>query len=409
MANTIFHDNTVRECDDIEEMLTVAKSILQTHENWKHFFNEELGKRGLTVNKFGRICGVSYNTVKKWSEGTLPKTRDNFIKIGLALRYSVLEINRLLNRYGKYSALYPKAWEDAVCMFIINNYKSDTSVNLVKKYEELKSKYSMVVKGVEEPYNPAANKNGTAAVLRALEKSKDEEEFDEFMKSHIPSFADSHGKLIKFIDNFIAAVDERNELQIIGEKSKDYKNKNIFKKDQDVTVRSGYRRNRRFRTVCDTQLSKLRNHRELPTRKNLVILGIYLNMGLEEVNILLNLANMEPLCPKDTVECMLIYALMTVDVNHPEYMVEHAIKLRDSGNQEWKNYCDHFLKYYESRYTKADYDKQIDAIESSVADYVADVLLMISEEEPSYKEYLEEYADLLIRDDPYSDDVSLEL
>lgn len=399
MANTIAQDITLRECEDLEEMLAEAQSILKTHENWKQFFNEELTRRNLTVNKFCKICGVSYNTVKKWSDGTLPKTRDNFIKIGLAFRYSVREINRLLNRYGKYSSLYPKAWEDAICIFTINNYQSDFKVNLVKKYEELTLKYKLVVKESADLRNPNIGASGTAAMASELDKMEDEEEFDEFMTSHIPSFADSHGKLVRFIDDFVAAVDERNELQIIGGKSQDDDNKNIFKKDQDVTANSGYRRNKRFRTVCDTQLSKLRNHRELPTRKNLIILGICLNMGLEEVNILLSLANMEPLCPKDTVECMLIYALMTIDCTQPEYMVEHAVKLRESGNQEWKNYCDSFLKHYESRYNKADYDEQIDALESSVADYVSEVLINISEAEPAYREYLEEYADLLRRDE----------
>ena len=384
MADTIKQDIRIRECEKLDEVLKEAKSILQTNESWKQFFNEELAKQGYTVSKFQRICGVSYNTVKKWSLGTLPKTRDNFIKIGLALRYPVRDINKLLNRYGKYSALYPKAWEDAICIFVVNQYRSDKSVNLVKKHEELKLKYSMVVNEAKKPHNSNMGMSKTATVFKELEKTKDEDSFDKFMKNHVPSFADSHGRLIKFIDDFIAAVDERSELQIIGDKSRDDENKNIFKKDQIVNARSGYKSNKRFRNVCDTQLSNLRNHRELPTRKNLIILGIYLNMGLEEVNLLLDAANMEPLCPKDTVECMLIYVLMTVDVNHPEYMVEHATKLRDSGNQEWRSYCDYFLKYYESKYSKDDYDKRIDAIESCVADYVASVLLMISKEEPSH-------------------------
>lgn len=398
MDNTIAQDIILRECEDLEEMLTEAQRILKTHANWKQFFNEELAKRNLTVNKFSRICGVSYNTVKKWSDGTLPKTRDNFIKIGLSLRYSVRDINRLLNRYGKYSSLYPKAWEDAICIFIVNNYQSDSKVNLVKKFDELTLKYSMVIKGSKGLPGCEMKADGTAAMLNELGKMDDEKDFDDFMKDHISSFADSHGKLIRFIDDFVAAVDDRSELQIIGGTQND-ENKNIFKKDQDVASYAGYRRNKHFRTVCDTQLSKLRNYRELPTRRNLIILGICLNMGLEEVNKLLSLANMEPLCPKDTVECMLIYVLMTVDVTQPEYMVEHAIKLRNSGDQEWKNYCDNFLKYYESRYSKDDYDKKIDEVESCVADYVASVLIMISESQPSYREYIEEYADLLRRDE----------
>lgn len=398
MTNTTAQEIIIRECEDLEEVLTVARDILQTHESWKNFFQEELADHCLTINKFCRICGVSYNTVKKWSEGTLPKTRDNFIRIGLAFRYSVRETNKLLNRYGKYSSLYPKAWEDAICIFTINHYQSDISVNLVKKYEELRLKYSIIINESWNHSGPTLKASGTATMANKLDNMEDEKEFEEFMKSHITSFADSHRKLMEFIDDFIAASDERSELQIIGGRAQDDDNKNIFMKDQDTTALSGYRRNKRFRNMCDTQLSKLRNHHELPTRKTLTILGVCLNMGLEEVNILLSLANMEPLCPKDTVECMLIYALMMVDVTQPEYMVEHAIKLRNSGNKDWKNYCDYFLKHYESSYTVEDYDNQVDAVESCVADYVASVFMMISEAQPSYREYLEEYADLLKRD-----------
>ena len=65
MADTIKQDIRIRECEKLDEVLKEAKSILQTNESWKQFFNEELAKQGYTVSKFQRICGVSYNTVKK--------------------------------------------------------------------------------------------------------------------------------------------------------------------------------------------------------------------------------------------------------------------------------------------------------------------------------------------------------
>lgn len=396
MADTIVQDIALRSCEDLEEMLNEAQNILQQHDNWKSFFYDELERKRLSINKFARVCGVSYNTVKKWTEGTLPKSRNNFIKIGLGLRYQVREINHMLNRYGKYSSLYPKSWEDAICIFTINAYLDDVSVNLVKKYEELVLKYQMFFVTTKDVSNPGEKMLGTATLTNELGNMKNEQVFDEFMKNHTISFADSYGKLVKFIDDFIAAVDDRKELQIIG--SNTATTKNVFWEDQDVAASSVYKRNKRFKVICDTQLSRLRRHRELPTRKNLIILGIYLDMGLEEVNILLSLANMEPLCPKDTVECFLIYTLMTVDVYRPEYMVEHAVKLRKTGNKEWKEYCDDFLKYYESGYDTNDYDAKIDAVGESVADYVSSVLIAIAEKQPEYDEYVEEYIQFLIPD-----------
>lgn len=394
--NTMMQEMVLRECEDLTEMLDYARTILQTHEEWKEYFNNELSKRGLTVNGFRQICGVSYNTVKKWADGILPKTRENFIKIGLGLRYSDVRINYLLNRYGKYSSLYAKSWEDAICIFTIKQYGNDISVNLVKKYMELCLKYTMLFEAPK--IMSKGNRVGTSVLVEELDLMQDEAQLDKFMRVHTNEFADSHGKLIDFIENFIATVDERYELQIIGGDVKGADNKYIFTNDRDLAANFGYRRNKRFKTICDTQLSNLRQHRELPTRKNLIILGIYLNMGLEAVNELLSLANMEPLYPKDTVECMLIYALMNIDVSRAEYMMEYAVRLREFGDKNWKAYCDSFLRYYERKYSKDDYDKKIDEVENSVADYVSSVLTDISKEKPEYREYLEEYRDLLRKD-----------
>ncbi len=395
MSDTIAQDIAIRECEDLEEMLSVAHTILKENDNWKTYFNKELGRKEITLNEFSKLGGFSYNTVKKWSEGTLPKNRNNFIKIGLALRFQVRDINRLLNRYGKYSSLYPKSWEDAVCIFTINMYRENISVNLVKKYKELLLKYKTLFENTTSIFENQKRSSGTQTMVKELAQIEDEEEFEKFMQSNRRAFADSYGKLIEFLDGFIAIEDDRKELEIIGKGVRDNNSNNIFRKEQNLSVDSIYKKNRRFRTVCDSQLSKLRCHRELPKRKNLIILGIYLNMGLEEINILLSLANMEPLCPKDTVECMLIYALMNIEILQPEYIVEHAVKLRKVENKEWRNYCEGFLKYYEKRYSIMDYDKKIDEVENSVSDYVSSVLEAIANEQPEYEEYIEDYMKFL--------------
>ncbi len=60
--------------------------------------------------------------------------RDNVIKIGLAIRLTVDELNELLKLAG-HKELYPKNKQDAIIIFAINNNKSNEEIEkLLREY-----------------------------------------------------------------------------------------------------------------------------------------------------------------------------------------------------------------------------------------------------------------------------------
>lgn len=62
-------------------------------------------------------------------------------------------------------------------------------------------------------------------------------------------------------------------------------------------------------------ISEIRSGRWFPTRRKLISLGVHLNMDLEEVNQMLELAQMEKLCTKNPEEAVLIFALEDARLN----------------------------------------------------------------------------------------------
>lgn len=76
----------------------------------------------------------------------MPKSRENFIKFGMGLRYNLQEINFVLQRYGKYPRLYSKSLEDAICIYIISHYPKDESINPYDEYEKIKANFLNILK-----------------------------------------------------------------------------------------------------------------------------------------------------------------------------------------------------------------------------------------------------------------------
>ena len=79
----------------------------------------------LSVSLLAEKCGVSRQAVMKWQKGSIPKSRDLFIRIALAAGYSLDRTNDFLMKYGRCPALYAKSLEDAVYIFIL--FRKDRS------------------------------------------------------------------------------------------------------------------------------------------------------------------------------------------------------------------------------------------------------------------------------------------
>ena len=264
--------------------------------------------------------GQQAMVIKSWAKSNkVPKSRESFIKFGMGLRYNFQEINFILQRYGKYPKLYSKSLEDAICIYVISHYPKDENVNAYETYLNMKEKFLDVLKTKNKRRYLNDSKNKTIDVEQIIINMSDDEELFDFIRKNEVEFFNSYYKLIDYIESYVKAE------SVGGSYHSLVKDENLDK---------GF----------EKMISNLKNWGEVPNRNRLIALGIKLNMTGPEINQLLNYANMEKLCPKDKIECIILYVLANIDIANPYYQMNHmSIAAQYTENPEMKNKCESLL------------------------------------------------------------------
>ena len=100
----------VINCEEIDELKQILNKYSPYYSNWRDYVNNVMLTNGLSYEKLGKKCGFSKNTIKGWVKNNcMPKSRENYIKFGMGLRYNLQEINFVLQRYGKSPRLYSES------------------------------------------------------------------------------------------------------------------------------------------------------------------------------------------------------------------------------------------------------------------------------------------------------------
>lgn len=318
--STIDMYEEVINCEEIEELKEIINKYSPYYSRWRDYVNDILLNNGLSYEKLGKICGFSKNTIKSWvKDNKVPKSRDIFIKFGLGLRCTLHEMNYILQRYGRYPKLYSKALEDAICIYVISHYPKDENINAYQEYNCLKEKYLSIIKTKNKRKFLENSKNETFSMENQIIETKDENEFMSFVMENEVEFMNSYYKLLDYITSFIKAENMGSSYHSL-----------VVGKSMD----KGY----------EKMISNLKNWGEVPNRRRLIALGIALNMSLYEINTMLKYANMERLCPKDKIECIILFVLVNIDVSNPYHEINHAILVSSyTENPEIKEQCDQLL------------------------------------------------------------------
>ena len=281
---SVLKDELLR-CDDIEELrLEILPKIQEQRDAWKQKIEEIMTNNGYACKDMAELCGVSVTSVRKWSKGSLPQSREMYIRIGFAAKYNLDEMNSFLQRYGRYPRLYAKSLEDSICMFVLS---SDTLSHDYKTYCELLERMKVDINGRG---GAAKAIFSTATMQESILDIKDESEMEAFVLEHAGEYTSSYHKLYKHIQHY---------LQLNLTSSVDQSKMSIQELAESQNWSSSLRH-------C---ISEIRSKRWFPTRRKLISLGLHLNMDLEEINDTLELAQMETLCAKNPVEAVLIFAL----------------------------------------------------------------------------------------------------
>lgn len=308
-------------CEEIDELKQVLNQYSPYYAAWNNYINDVLLNNGLTYENLGDLCGFSKNTIKAWAtENRIPRSREKFIQFGLGIRCSLNEMNYILQRYGKYPRLYSKSLEDAICIFVISHYTEDENVKAYDIYNELKKKFLEEIQIKNKRRFLLDSKNETSKMENEIVEMKDLQEFKKFVKDKEMEFMNSYYKLLDYIVAFVKTENLGRSYHSL-----------VLGKEMD----KGY----------EKMISNLRNWGEVPNRKKLINLGITLNMSLAEINTMLEYANMEKLCPKDKLECIILYVLANVDVTSPYHEINHAVLVAQyTENQEIKQQCNKLLE-----------------------------------------------------------------
>lgn len=196
----------VINCEEIDELKQILNKYSPYYSNWRDYVNNVMLTNGLSYEKLGKKCGFSKNTIKGWVKNNcMPKSRENYIKFGMGLRYNLQEINFVLQRYGKYPRLYSKSLEDAICIYIISHYPKDESINPYDEYEKIKANFLDILKTKNKRKFLADSPNSTMDIEKKIIGFSNEKELVDFVRKNEVEYLNSYYKLIDYIEAYVKA------------------------------------------------------------------------------------------------------------------------------------------------------------------------------------------------------------
>lgn len=288
---TVFIKEEISKCEDLDDLKQmVFPKIRGQQEEWSRKVNEIIKENEFTKSKFADLCGVSRVSVDKWCKGAIPKNRETFLRIGMAAGYSQEKMNQLLQRYGRYPALYSKSLEDCVCIYVISH---DYGEETLEKYQYILSKIKDNIirdENAEEVENVTTEKFD-----EKLSRVQDEEELEQFITDNIAMFSNAYHKFYAYVKMNISA----NYMEPAYAES-------VFAMAEIQGWSSSLRQ-------C---VSAIRQNKWYPTRNKIISLGLHLSMDHEQIDEMLELAHMEPLCAKNIFESVIMFILDDASLNN---------------------------------------------------------------------------------------------
>lgn len=281
--------SNLNNCGDIDELKERLLPLLQSQRaSWMEKIEQILSENNYTCKQLAELCKLSEPAVRKWRKGSLPQGRDVYIRIGFAAGYNLKEMNAFLQRYGKCPQLYVKSLEDSVCMFVLQ------SESLAHTYETYLNLLDLIKQELQGTATIERQAFTTTHLSEYFANVRSTEELIGFAKTHAPSYKQAYSRLYSYILAFLQ-LNLKNEVVNDGDGRK--------ASFHSMASESGWSSSLRH---C---ISEIRNKRWFPLRHKVISLGLHLNMDTEEINKMLQYAQMEPLYVKNPVEASIVWAI----------------------------------------------------------------------------------------------------
>lgn len=290
--STEYFKELVFHSDNLEDFKREVLSQLRCDRAvWREKISEIISESGSSRETFAALCGVSRQSVAKWCNGSLPSSRDDYIRIGFAANYTLSEMNAFLKRYGRYPELYAKSLEDTVYIYALN------SSDCPHTYDFCRETIAAIKARMESVDETGKSVYSTVQLSKELSKVRSLPELVSFIESNAAEYRNAYAKLYAYVEAFLAA----NSASGV---------------EDGVSYSVNFLANEQGWTSSLRQcVSAIRQKKWFPLRRKVIALGLHLNMTTEQINEMLGFAKMEPLYLKNPVEAAIVYAVEDADVN----------------------------------------------------------------------------------------------
>lgn len=345
--STYSWQNRVEVTEDLDDLRALLAQMASQTQDWQSFLRNEKDSRGLTSGIIAARCGVSRQAIEKYiNHGTMPKTREGFIALGLALQMELARINHMLQRYGHYPRLYPRNVFDAICIYVCGRISGgrageEEQAAPLTRVRALQAELDRQLAAMPPPVAGVAGENVPTEVIgRHIQESGMDADFITYILSRPQLFfAPSYRLLNQYITWLVSA-------DIIDPADPDKRTNTHQMIEYGIL-------NRSFERI----LSDLRAKDVAPRRQKLLALGVSLGLTVEMLNRMLALARMEPLYAKNRVEMVLLYTIRSAHLNDPTLEYDLAYRLvklaGDDANAllEDRRAADAILRWHDTMYT----------------------------------------------------------
>lgn len=284
---TSFIKEIVAQCEDVDDLRQQIFPLLKSQqEQWQQKINEILTQNSYNKTYFANMCGVSRVTVDKWCKGSIPRTRELFLRIGMAACYDRAQMDQLLQRYGRYPELYSKSLEDCICIYVLNKYRG---ADAIKQYDIILNSINDRIRGGNDPSIDMS----TVLIDRKLLEVQDDDDLTCFIDENADVFSTAYYKFYAYVKMCIKANYEGYA-------------DSVFELAEGQEWSSSLRQ-------C---VSAIRQNKWYPTRNKIISLGLHLSMDHDQIDEMLQLAHMEPLCAKNIFESVIMFILDDASLNN---------------------------------------------------------------------------------------------
>ena len=249
-TETKYIKEEIEKCEELSDLKErILPMLMSQQELWAEKIREVIEESGCSKTAFAKKCNVSRVAVDKWCKGAVPRNRETFLRIGLAAGYDLARMNQLLARYGRYPELYSKSLEDCVCIYVISS-------------------------------------PGDVDIAERLAQVHGEDALAQFIYDNIAAFSTAYQKFYAYVKMYVTINYQRYSSSI-------------------ANLADG----QGWSSSLKQCVSAIRQNKWYPTRNKILSLGLHLSMDREQIDEMLTLAHMEPLCAKNPFESVIIFIL----------------------------------------------------------------------------------------------------